>query len=294
MERYPTSTGRRTMKANVNVLTTAKYTQCLAQLLMFMAIVFLITNCIQMRTLNLDTTMRSLVRNEDNGMSPGVSHTSIETVVEGSTFTHDESVGVESKSQQAYYYSEIPKRKPFIQKDFVRAGDYIYYQDENWDTSPIVIESHKLLFFTIPKVGCTIWKQLFRRMMNYSDWTSQDYDTHQPHNPEINGLKYLYSYTLEEASIMMTSPDWTRAMMVRDPKLTCTANSATTIRQQSHLIDTLYYKMPVILEHQALVDIAVGVGILSASFMIASGLLCLSAVEKSFVNSNDSKKIRLN
>lgn len=220
MEIYPTSNGRRTMKANMNVLTTAKYTQCLAQLLMVMAIVFIITNCIQIRTLNLDTTMRSLVRNEDNGLSPGMSQTSIQAVVEGSTFTHDESSAVESKSQREgyYFYSEIPKRKPFIQKDFVQAGDYIYYQDENWDTSPIVIESHKLVFFTIPKVGCTIWKQLFRRMMNYSDWTSQDYDIHQPHNPEINGLKYLYNYTLEEASMMMTSPDWTRAMMVRDPK----------------------------------------------------------------------------
>ena len=79
-----------------------------------------------------------------------------------------------------------------------------------------------LRFFTIstiPKVGCTVWKQLFRRMMGFKDWQSQDYSAMLPHNPHTNGLKYLYHYSLEEASEMMTSPEWTRAIMVRDPKM---------------------------------------------------------------------------
>jgi Sulfotransferase family len=203
----------------VNILTTPKYAQTFAQLLMLIAILFLITNCIQMRTLNFDTTIRSLGRNGNAGDSLDGSHTSMEMSSHVSLTTQDISPAVEKNSQRINYYNEIPKRKPIVQTDLVQAGDYIYYHDVNsWDAAPIVIESHKLLFFTIPKVGCTVWKQLFRRMMNYTDWTSQDYDTYQPHNPEVNGLKYLYNYSLEEASIMMTSPEWTRAMMVRDPK----------------------------------------------------------------------------
>jgi hypothetical protein len=116
-------------------------------------------------------------------------------------------------------YRTIPERNPEIQRKLVLPGDYIYYsENESWDSAPIVIESHKLIFFSIPKVGCTVWKQLFRRMMGYTDWASQDYETYQPHNPQVNGLKYLYNYSLEEASVMMTSQEWTRAMMVRDPK----------------------------------------------------------------------------
>ena len=186
------------------------YTQTLAQLLMLIAILFLITNCIQMRTLNLDTTIRSLGKNEITDISLDASQVSIETSTKR----------IAAKSQNVHhYYNTIPERKPYIQTDLVQAGDYIYYYDKiRWDAAPIVIESHKLLFFTIPKVGCTVWKQLFRRMMNHSDWMSQDYEIYQPHNPAVNGLTYLYNYSLEEASIMMTSPEWTRAMMVREPK----------------------------------------------------------------------------
>lgn len=125
-----------------------------------------------------------------------------------------------SETRMSAEYRPIPERPPGVQRNLVRPGDYIYYQDDSsWDSAPIVLESHKLIFFTIPKVGCTVWKQLFRRMMSYSDWRSQDYDTFQPHNPSVNGLKYLYNYTLEEASEMMTSSEWTRALMVRDPKM---------------------------------------------------------------------------
>lgn len=54
-----------------------------------------------------------------------------------------------------------------------------------------------------------------------------------------------------------------------------------------------YIAMPVILEHQELIDIAVGVGILSASFMITSGLLCVFTTEKFLVaKDNKAKKLR--
>jgi len=134
--------------------------------------------------------------------------------------------------QQRQYKKPLPGRiengtRPV--RDFVKKGDYVYYRQNGkdgngggsswgWDTSPIVVEKYRLVFFTIQKVGCTVWKQLFRRMTGYDDWTSQDGTTYLPHNPEVNGLKYLWDYSLEDASAMMTSPNWTRAVMVRDPK----------------------------------------------------------------------------
>lgn len=35
--------------------------------------------------------------------------------------------------------------------NLVKATDFAY--SEGWDASPIVIESHKLVFFTVPKAG---------------------------------------------------------------------------------------------------------------------------------------------
>lgn len=84
--------------------------------------------------------------------------------------------------------------------------------DLHWDVDPIVIESHKLVFFTVPKNACTVFKQLFRRMMGYSNWYKED-----PHDPSRNGLKYLGHFTRDKQLTMMTSPEWTRAIFVRDP-----------------------------------------------------------------------------
>jgi Sulfotransferase family len=110
--------------------------------------------------------------------------------------------------------------RPVNQSNFVKASDFIYrYDAEHWDSSPIVVEKYKLVFFTVPKVACTVWKQLLRRMEGFENWKLQDgVETFIPHNPATNGLKYLYNYSLSEASEIMTSPEWTRAIMVRDPK----------------------------------------------------------------------------
>lgn len=86
------------------------------------------------------------------------------------------------------------------------------FKRKGWDVDPVVIESHKLLFFTVPKNACSTFKRLFRRMMGYSDWL-----TRSPHDPAQNGLNYLGHYSREEQLMMMTSPDWTRAIFVRDP-----------------------------------------------------------------------------
>lgn len=99
----------------------------------------------------------------------------------------------------------------------VRYGDSIYLKGD-WDGAPVVLDNFKLIFFTSAKVGCTTWKQLFRRMMGHSNWSIEEYEQMIPWNPELNGLKYLYDYDRETASDMMTSPEWTRAIFVRDPK----------------------------------------------------------------------------
>jgi Sulfotransferase family len=91
--------------------------------------------------------------------------------------------------------------------------DFIY-RSGSWDGAPIVLEEYKLIFFTVAKVGCTVWKQLFRRMMGYSNWKSWNWKTH---DPSINGLIYLYHYSLDEANYMLQSTEWTKAIFVRDP-----------------------------------------------------------------------------
>jgi hypothetical protein len=99
----------------------------------------------------------------------------------------------------------------------VNFGDHIYTRND-WDGAPVVIEKFRLIFFTSAKVGCTTWKQLFRRIMGIKDWKAEEYKTMLPWNPELNGLTYLYHYNRKKASEMMTSPNWTRAIFVRDPK----------------------------------------------------------------------------
>ena len=93
-------------------------------------------------------------------------------------------------------------------------------QRDLYDGSPIVIESHKLLFLTTPKVSCTVFKQLLRRMMGYPDWKAQNGTL--PHNRIINGLDYLgdikYRRNLTRVNEMLNSKEWTFAVFVRDPK----------------------------------------------------------------------------
>jgi Sulfotransferase family len=54
-------------------------------------------------------------------------------------------------------------------------------------------------------------------MMDLPDWKEHK-EPDIPHNPEKNGLMYLYHYPPTLALAIMTSPKWTRAIFVRDPK----------------------------------------------------------------------------
>lgn len=123
------------------------------------------------------------------------------------------------------FYSEDYKNPVlnFEKVNFTEEGEILKITDNiytrlHWDLAPIVIQKYKLVFFTQPKVGATIWKQALRRMEGLDDWKELWGEKQLPHNPETNGLKYLYDFPIHEAEMMMTSPDWVRAIFVRNPK----------------------------------------------------------------------------
>lgn len=72
------------------------------------------------------------------------------------------------------------------------------------------------MVFSIPKVGCTLVKHLLRKMT--LDNTTTTLGDSYIHDPSKNGLVYLRHYPIQTANKMLTSPDWTRAIIVRNPK----------------------------------------------------------------------------
>jgi len=88
----------------------------------------------------------------------------------------------------------------------VEPTDIIYL-----DRGPIVVESHKLIFFDVAKVASTSWKKMIRRIMGFEDWS-----TRSPHGP--TGILYLNRCNISRQTELMNSPDYTRAIFVRDPK----------------------------------------------------------------------------
>lgn len=81
-----------------------------------------------------------------------------------------------AQQQQRSAAAITPKSDPSSsssQQLLVQTGDFVYTSGD-WDGAPVVIEEHKLIFFTAAKVGCTTWKQLFRRMMGFRDWKIEE------------------------------------------------------------------------------------------------------------------------
>ena len=89
---------------------------------------------------------------------------------------------------------------------------------KQWDMSPIVVEELQLLFFTVPKVACTTFKQLFRRIKGAKKWQSQNFKRMLPHNPQFNGLIYLSHFNTSFARKIFLDPAWTKAIFLREPK----------------------------------------------------------------------------
>lgn len=107
-----------------------------------------------------------------------------------------------------------------MSSSLVKYGDKIYTKSPgDWERSPIVLPAYRLVIFTSAKVGCTVLKMLARRMSGYvTPKTTSRFMLNLVHNPEQNGLTYLYHLNIHAANEVMTSPNWTRAIFVRDPK----------------------------------------------------------------------------
>jgi len=68
---------------------------------------------------------------------------------------------------------------------------------------------HRLVLISLPKVASTAFDRLMIRMLGVKDWTKHPY--HRPERPRLSMLGP------EEVSNMMNSPEWTRAVFLRDP-----------------------------------------------------------------------------
>jgi len=95
-------------------------------------------------------------------------------------------------------------------------SDSIYGID--WWEKPVVIEEYKLIFFPIPKVACTEFKLLLHRMMSLSFELPAKGQVHTIQNPKLNKLRTLSDYPMWKAQEMMSSPQYTKAVFVREPK----------------------------------------------------------------------------
>mmetsp|Transcript_2418 Transcript_2418/g.3616 ORF Transcript_2418/g.3616 Transcript_2418/m.3616 type:complete len:345 (-) Transcript_2418:77-1111(-) len=93
----------------------------------------------------------------------------------------------------------------------LQKNDLIYNFDRN--TVPIVNEEYKLIFFLVAKSASSEWLRFFMRLKGLDTWCGPD-----PHDHTQNGLTYLSDFSIEDAQDMMTSPVWTRAIFVRNPK----------------------------------------------------------------------------
>lgn len=92
--------------------------------------------------------------------------------------------------------------------------DVIY--NTKGDTSnyiPVVNEEYKTVFFFGGMRESTAWKRMFVRMTGSPKWYVNDI-----HQKEVNSLKWLNDFSLEDAQQIMTSPEWTRAIFVQNPK----------------------------------------------------------------------------
>lgn len=82
--------------------------------------------------------------------------------------------------------------------------------------SAFVIPEYKLIFFTFPKVACSEWKRMFMRINGNPNWCL--IRGFNAHDPQKNQIKLLKDYEPEIVTAMMTSPSWTKAAILREPK----------------------------------------------------------------------------
>jgi len=147
--------------------------------------------------------------------TPFTNNTSTEPGLQQQHSTKDVMKRKEINSIQTTKTSTIPIRIKNEKRIRLDSTDVIY--SRNWWEIPTVIPDYKLIFFTIPKIACTEWKLLFRKMMGLPP-RDDAVPYHFYQSPYTNNLTTLLNYTTSEAEYMMNSPDWTKAIFVREPK----------------------------------------------------------------------------
>jgi len=77
-------------------------------------------------------------------------------------------------------------------------------------SGPVVLKEYKLMFFENPKCASTSTLFLLSRMLHNRKWDG-------PRSPNTT-IPHLKDFSIEEASNMMISDNWTRMVILRDPK----------------------------------------------------------------------------
>jgi len=119
---------------------------------------------------------------------------------------------IDVKTSNGYSTREMKSDIPEIE-----LHDLIYIPEPYHNTSPIVNEEYKVIFFHVAKVASTEFKRFFARLEGSPQWCAGNQGKNI-HRPEVNKLKHLSDFSREEAQEMMTSPEWNKAIFVRHPK----------------------------------------------------------------------------
>ncbi len=93
----------------------------------------------------------------------------------------------------------------------IEMTDIIYKSGRH--TIPIVNTEYKTVFFLVAKAASSEWLRFFYRLNKSQIWCES-----HTHDRMHEGLDMLSDFSIEEATEMMTSPEWTRAIFVRNPK----------------------------------------------------------------------------
>jgi len=97
-----------------------------------------------------------------------------------------------------------------IMKSILRQSEF-YYTKSEYGT-PVVIEKHKLIWFIIPKAGSTSILDLLYKLLHPNTTSILARKELLLHLPKLK------DYSIDKASDMMLDPEWTKVMVVRDPK----------------------------------------------------------------------------
>jgi len=108
---------------------------------------------------------------------------------------------------------KVSFEKKFKLRNNLKPGqvkNYAVYYHEN--RSPIVIEKYKLMWFLNPKAASITTRTLLARMMN------QQVIHGVTKYKDLLNFKKLREYPVKNATEFLNSPEWTRVIILRDPK----------------------------------------------------------------------------